>query len=314
MGRVLIVLPVFKPNLEYLKDQLKSIVDQSFTDYLCVVSFDGSDNQMEFEAIKETLLDSRFILIIQKRRRGSYKHIEYLLRKYATAFDFVALCDQDDIWLVNKIEDQFVQLTSSKHSMITSNGLLMIDNSVFKKTLFSYLNVRSDAIKFAFFTNIATGAGSMYSREVISRSLPFPLEVENMVHDHWLYLVSQCINGCILDSEPKWIYRLHSSNQIGLNGAGKFFGKAATAIKKVYRFMQSDYQGTFRVGENFEVSLVQRELVIPHSLIRPSGISVNCKLLSPKNILASRADSVMIYMRFRSLDRNVDTGLRDRYQ
>ena len=312
MGRVLIVLPVFKPNLEFLKDQLNSIADQSFTDYLCVVSFDGPENQLEFEKIREVSLDSRFVLVIQKRRHGTYGHIEILLSEYATSFEFVALCDQDDIWLVNKIQDQFVQLTSSKHSMITSNGLLMVNNSVSKKTLFSYLNVRIDAIRFAFFTNIATGAGSMYSREVILRSLPFPLEDENMVHDHWLYLVSLCLNGCILDPKSRWIYRIHSSNQIGLNGADKTFGKAVAGIKKIYRFIQSDYQGTFNVGEIFEAQLVQRKLVIPHSLIRPSGTTVIRKLLSPKNILASRADSIMIYKRFRSVDRNVDIGLLDK--
>lgn len=212
--KVAILLPVYNPNLNYLKEQLDSISLQTYKNYLCLLSLDGPVN-IDIEQLVSTY-DSRFILTFQEKRLGLYLHIEKLFKESLSNFEFIATADQDDIWHSNRLEQMVKALKESNASMLTSNAFLLKDNSIQNSNLFNVLSIQSQNQKFALLVNHATGAGSIYRTRDFQKSVPFPINVGPAVHDHWLYIWGSYTNGCIFLTEPNWIYRQHEANQIGV--------------------------------------------------------------------------------------------------
>ena len=82
MEAISILLPVFRPNLLWLQEQLDSIAVQTYSAFRCVVSHDGSLDSFSADQIKSVLPDDRFTLVIGSKHLGTYKHVEYLISEF----------------------------------------------------------------------------------------------------------------------------------------------------------------------------------------------------------------------------------------
>ena len=87
---------------EFLRQQLDSIINQTYKNIRILISDDCSTDNTR-EILKEyKQKDDRIILYFQDENLGYIKNFEFLLQKVES--EFFALCDQDDIWLEEKIE------------------------------------------------------------------------------------------------------------------------------------------------------------------------------------------------------------------
>ncbi|HFH8889809.1 TPA: glycosyltransferase family 2 protein [Streptococcus agalactiae] len=89
---------------KYLRQQLDSIIQQGYTDWICLIRDDGSTDDT-VAIIKEYVnRDSRFIFINSNddRKLGSHRSF-YELVNYKKA-DFYVFSDQDDVWKENRLE------------------------------------------------------------------------------------------------------------------------------------------------------------------------------------------------------------------
>ena len=84
---------------KYIKEQLSSILEQLSEDDEIVVSLDPSTDGTK-EAIL-SLNDSR-IKIVDGEGKGLIKNFENAIKNCKN--DLIFLCDQDDIWLPDKVE------------------------------------------------------------------------------------------------------------------------------------------------------------------------------------------------------------------
>lgn len=123
MAQIDILLASYN-GADYIAQQLRSLQSQSFTDWRLTVHDDGStdgtaDIVKRFEAD-----DPRIRLVEDGVRLGSAQANFMHLLQYADA-PFCAFCDQDDIWLEDKLERMYHALAGqdqSRPQMVWSNS------------------------------------------------------------------------------------------------------------------------------------------------------------------------------------------------
>lgn len=109
---------------EYLKETLKSILAQTFTDFELIV-VDNFSNYDFFRVIEE-IGDTR-IRPFQNQNNG----IIAVNRNFGLSKavgKYVAFCDDDDLWLPEKLDEQ-IRLLSGNEKTICCSNLVFVDGS-----------------------------------------------------------------------------------------------------------------------------------------------------------------------------------------
>jgi glycosyltransferase involved in cell wall biosynthesis len=122
--------------------------------------------------------------------------------------EFLAFCDQDDIWMHDKIEK--LLNTIGGHSLVYSDSKLIDDNG-------NYLNKKlSDYRKFQdiydsryfVFLNAVSGHTMIARRELLQYALPIP---DGRYHDWWFAIQAANLNGIKYLDEVLTLYRQHDA-------------------------------------------------------------------------------------------------------
>jgi len=168
------------------------------------------------------------VMVVQNETRLGYiKNFEKGML-IATA-SYVALSDQDDIWMPHKLEtllanigDQMLAYSDSE--LIDANGQL--------------LNQKMSSIKnqLAYHTPImyaigawAPGHAMLFKKELVDKAAPFPALV---THDFWLGFVATCYSRVVYVNEPLVHYRQHTQNAIGADTTKNKTASLTMAQKK----------------------------------------------------------------------------------
>ncbi|WP_062532642.1 glycosyltransferase [Jeotgalibaca dankookensis] len=220
MKTVDIVLATYKPNIIFLKKLLKSLNSQTYPKIKLIVR-DDSGNKEEFEKIstliKEHITNFEYNIFKNNINVGSNKTFENLT-KDATA-DYIAYCDQDDIWEKDKIT-KLVNSAEEKNAVISYSDLSVIDkDDNIMATSFKDIHKRLKHVEgnflFKYFLrrNSITGCTMLIKSGIAKRAIPFCSDY--YVHDHWLALFSSTVGEISYVPEPLIKYRIHEGNQIG---------------------------------------------------------------------------------------------------
>ena len=236
-----IVLATYKPNVVYFKKLLESIDKQTYKNIQLIVRDDSADCH-QYEIVCDLL--SKHIKTLPYRiekneiNLGSNKTFELLTRE-ATG-DYIAYCDQDDIWEPNKIE-VLVNEFSKNNICLCYSDLSVIDQSdqmiasSFKRLHKRLVHISGEGLfKTLLMRNSVTGCAMIIKRSVAQASLPFPNEY--FVHDHWLALYASSQDGSIgYVSKPLINYRIHDGNQIGATMLNGITNRKDYIEKKLYK-------------------------------------------------------------------------------
>lgn len=99
--KIAILISTYNGSL-YLREQLDSILNQTFQNYTVYIRDDGSSDET-IDIIKEYINKNNNIAILESNGNiGSTKSFLTLLLEVDS--DYYMFCDQDDIWLDNKVE------------------------------------------------------------------------------------------------------------------------------------------------------------------------------------------------------------------
>ncbi|WP_158513231.1 glycosyltransferase [Shigella sp. FC2383] len=106
-----ILLPVFNGS-KYLRQQLDSLLNQSYKNIRVIIRDDlSSDDSRNLIKNYAENTDGKIVYIDSDKNLGSSLSFHELL-KQSTA-DYVMFCDQDDVWLPNKVHDSFTAITNA---------------------------------------------------------------------------------------------------------------------------------------------------------------------------------------------------------
>ncbi|NOW06518.1 glycosyltransferase [Clostridium beijerinckii] len=214
---VSILLAIYKPKEDWLIEQLISLNNQTYDNIELLIYDDCPDFPINEEYFKSYIINFPYKLIRGAENQGSNKAFEELTK--VAEGDFLAYCDQDDIWekekitlMVEKILDRNVTLVCSDLSIIDENGKATANSitEIRKRHEFkSGYNLAQGLLM----SNFVTGCAMMVKKEIAKKSVPFE---ETLIHDQWISIIA-AINGKIeFIEKPLVKYRQHSCNQTGI--------------------------------------------------------------------------------------------------
>lgn len=204
-----------------LREQLDSYRHQTVAPDRLIVSDDGSSDETLAILAEFAASDPGFAVDLHRGpRRGGARNFLSLLAAVPEGTDFIALSDQDDVWLPDKIA-RGVRLLSALpagHPVLVGGRSYVCDAALGNRRL-SPLPRRAPAFRHALVQNFAGGNTMMLNRaatDLLRAAAPEALRV--VVHDWWIYQMISGAGGTVLfDEAPLLLYRQHGGNQIGAN-------------------------------------------------------------------------------------------------
>lgn len=231
---------------KYIEEQIDSILKQTYSNFTLHISDDKSTDKTRKILEKYSKKDKRIVLHFQDKNQGYLKNFEYLL-SIATS-DYIMLCDQDDVWLENKVEGSLNKLTSDKLDLVVCNMLVVDEKlNIMDDSYFNFINLKLDknfTFKDYLFRNPAAGCAMAFKKTLLKRILPFPdLKHPYYIHDWYIYMIGQAYGNVGFINEPLSRYRQHSTNNVGMNRKTKkdfSFIRTARDININYRIAFCD--------------------------------------------------------------------------
>lgn len=212
-----IILSTYNGSL-YIKEQLESLYAQDYPNIKIYVRDDGSsDSTLE---ILKAESDKGRLTLFDGRNIGIFNSFLELLKLSGSA-DYYALCDQDDVWLSNKISKAISKLKDQRSPSLYCSSLMLVDSQLNELKLFAY----DDSIGFknSIFSNCATGCSCVFNSTLKDLFLRTKDPSKIIMHDWWLYMIASAFGEVIYDKESYILYRQHAHNQIGMQSVFGIF-------------------------------------------------------------------------------------------
>lgn len=212
MPKISIALATYNGE-QYVKEQLDSIRDQTFSDFELVICDDSSKDSTREILAEYQQKDSRIKIYHNKTNLGFKKNFEKLIS--LCSGDYIAFCDQDDIWHKNHLEILLNEIGSNdcvgaNSSFVDSNGIDLQTSMTQYLLIQSVPTNNTEIYNHEVFGNMIQGTASLFSRDLITNVLPLPEDIK--FHDYWIALNACIRNGCKYVNIPILDYRRHLGN------------------------------------------------------------------------------------------------------
>jgi glycosyltransferase involved in cell wall biosynthesis len=229
-SRVTVLLSTYNGS-KYLQGQLNSLYQQTYPDIRILVRDDGSTDSTRSILVSEQAKERIDILEEHYNLGPALSFFELLRSTESTGTEYVAFCDQDDVWHPEKIAHAISALTG-----VTGHGPAMycsraeiVDEHLIH---IGFTDVpRQIGFGNALVENVAVGCTIVLNRKAID------LIVDNLpnsvlIHDWWCYLVVSCFGEVVFDNRPGIKYRQHESNSIGI--AANIFERSGRKLRRFF--------------------------------------------------------------------------------
>ncbi|MFZ2096347.1 MAG: glycosyltransferase [Anaerolineales bacterium] len=215
--RLAICMATYNPSMELFKIQIQSIIDQSFTNWICIVNDDHSRVDVYDQMCALLSRDPRFFIFRNDDRLGHYRNFESALQKVPHEVDFIAFSDQDDEWYPDKLARCLLEFKSDEDKLVycdldvlSSNGEKISDTYWFNREN-NYTSLQT-----LLYANTVTGAASVFRAGMLDDILPFPLKIGDQYHDHWVACVALSSGNIKYINSPLYAYKQHAENVYGI--------------------------------------------------------------------------------------------------
>lgn len=239
----------------YLKEQIDSILGQSVKDIKIVIRNDGSiDNSADIiDYYCKEYPD--VISCVGGTPTGSAKQNFAKLLENCDS-DYIMFCDQDDVWLPQKIETTLEAMQkaegSSKIPILVHTDLKVVDQNlnIISPSFFEFQKLIQNNITLPklLVQNYVTGCTVMINRALKEKC--GSISTDCIMHDWWLALISVLFGKLVCVAESTMLYRQHSNNQVG--------AKASYGIDFIKRKLAT----LDKVRENYNATYIQAKALL----------------------------------------------------
>ena len=194
---------------KYLKEQIDSLISQTYENIEIYIRDDGSkDNTVKI--VKEYKEKYKNITLIEGKNLGFINSFFELL-KICNDADYYAYCDQDDVWMEDKIQRavEFLEKTNkNKPALYFSNsdyydGDMNYLATAEKNKVYNFRNSLVECV-----TQGMTMVVNNCTRKLIIQNKP-----ENcLYHDWWTYMICSGFGKIVYDDKSLVKYRRHNKS------------------------------------------------------------------------------------------------------
>lgn len=200
---------------KFLDNQIESIISQSFKDWKLYVRDDGSSDRTTDILNKYVLKDKRINRITDNLgNMGVKSSFLYLLK--ITDADYFMFCDQDDIWLPQKIECSLraIKKCSTRlPGLVYTNLTTFYGEDTYKRSNF-YSRMDMANLNRILSSNGITGCTVMINR-AMAEFTKYIDPTRIVMHDWWFGMCATTIGNVAYISTSTILYRQHDNNQVG---------------------------------------------------------------------------------------------------
>lgn len=208
---------------QFLSEQIRSIQEQSYTDWTLFIRDDGSSDNTK-EILKDfERQDSRIHLIDSDKsdNLGVIKSFHKLVNYERAGYYF--FCDQDDVWLPNKLE---LSLNEAQNYPADLPLMVYMDLKVVNQDLeiMTESMVKSQShhanteLVQELTENTVTGGVAMINHTLAKM---WQETDDILMHDWFLALLASAFGNLVFIDQPGELYRQHSDNVLGARTLSK---------------------------------------------------------------------------------------------
>jgi len=244
---------------KYLDEQIQSIVEQSFQEWILLVHDDNSGDKTT-QIIKSYVekYPKKIKFLDDTKSFGSASaNFSYLLKQSKS--EYVMFCDQDDIWLSNKVEKSLIEMKILERlyplqSLMIFSDLEVVDEKMntLNKSMWKSECLDPKLINNLYSIlalNVVTGCTIMLNNN--AGQLVSPIPKNDISHDHWIAVNIAKYGHSSYINEPLIKYRQHSSNVMGARSSGfKYFYKKTRLLFVNWKHFRAKYSHF-----NFKINL-----------------------------------------------------------
>lgn len=214
-NKVDILMTTYNTKIEYLKEQIDSILNQTYKNFNLIISDDCSPSKEVVKLLKEYKeKDNRITLYEQEKNIGYNKNFEFLLTKAES--QYIMFSDHDDVWDPEKVEKSLEKIVKNNVDMVYCNSVQIDEKgNEIKDNYFKYKNVPliDGKSKLAISRCIGIGCSQIITKQVRDKMIPFNEKV--IAHDWLAAFIANEGKGITYIDEPLFGYRLHNTNVFG---------------------------------------------------------------------------------------------------
>lgn len=216
---VAICMATHEPPPDLFGSQIESIRAQTHTDWVCLISDDGSSEDARAEIERAIAGDPRFRFEAHPERVGIYRNFERALRDVPPGARYVALSDQDDRWHPDKLASLVAALGPDDVLAHSDARIVAAGGDVLAPTFWPRGRPRDDRLADLLFANPVSGSAALFRCEALRFVLPFPALAGSAFHDRWIALVCAALGGIAYVDRPLYDYVQHEAAAHGHRAA-----------------------------------------------------------------------------------------------
>lgn len=210
MRKVNILLSTYNGE-QFLEEQLQSLVRQQGVETDILVRDDGStDGTRE---LLEQWQNKGLLTWYGGENLGWAMSFMHLLT-HAHDADYYAFCDQDDIWLPDKLSRAVEMIERQAETRV-----LYCSNMNYYRDGRDEGHVKPAGMQFDIHTAMVkclTVGCTMVLNKALAEAIRSHAPQRVFAHDFWVYQVASAIGTVCYDAESHMLYRQHDHNQVGL--------------------------------------------------------------------------------------------------
>ena len=224
----------------YLREQLDSILNQDYESWVVRACDDASTDE-SYNILKEYegKYPDKFILTRNEMGFGSAKKNFMNLIKSSTC-DYIMCCDQDDVWLPNKISLTLQTMREQEQDdtpVLVHTDLKVVDSNlnVLSESFFEHSNFRREfKLNEILIQNFVTGCTMMMNRPMVALMQRVDDCDNILMHDWVASILATSVGKVVFVDVPTMLYRQHAINSVGAKkyGFALFLSKLKEAKMK----------------------------------------------------------------------------------
>jgi glycosyltransferase involved in cell wall biosynthesis len=216
---------------KYIKPQIESLLAQTYNDIKILIRDDGSSD-FTTSILKSYENKYSFVTVFYEDNKGVVQSFFRLLEKVPDEAEYIAFCDQDDLWLSDKIQravDKIKQNTPGLPVMYCSSLNVADENLNF---LYTTGPAKKTGLSNSLFENVATGCTVVLNKKAFLLLSGKKIDCSKiMMHDFWFYIVISAFGEIIFDPASFIYYRQHKNNLVGYSKGPAFWYKRFLRFK-----------------------------------------------------------------------------------
>lgn len=259
----------------YIENQILSIIGQTHEDWRLLIHDDGStDNTIQI--IKKYIqIDTRIQLIEDgKKCGGPGRNFMHLLN--SSNAEYIAFCDQDDIWLESKLELQMLEMKKfSGPTLIYSNGYTYSKGEIVPQ---KFVTFHRTTLEDSLFLNGGIhGCCLLFNRELLS-TIDFSYPDYVYMHDHFITILAVSLGQIRYLDAALILYRQHENNATG-NIDSSLKNKIITFLNRNNTILESrHYNANKSFFTKYRHLLNDKEIKLFEEYIKYPNVSISSRV------------------------------------